>query len=342
MTIDGSPPAADSSSKSHVLIVDDSPSLSSLMQKMLVGNGYTVGIAADGPAAFEAIVQQPPDVILLDVVLEGMDGITICKRLKDDPATRLTPIILITGLSDRETRIDGLAAGADDFLTKPVDSQELLARVGSLSRLKRYTDDLDSAASIIMALALMIEGRAGYADGHCYRIASYATALGRRVGVGRDDLQTLYRGGFLHDIGMLAIPDSLLGRRGPLEPEEFEQIKSHTVIGDALCSHLRSLQAVRPIVRHHHERFDGSGYPDGLRGQQIPIVAQILGLVDVYDAITTDKPYQQAKPIDDALLVLHNQATRGWHEPTLVDHFSAIVRSGGLETFTPARPVVGV
>jgi putative two-component system response regulator len=336
MTTDGSATTDDGSKKARVLIVDDEQALSGLLERLLKSKGYVVAIAADGPAALQAVVHDPPDVILLDVVLPGMDGFTICRRLKNDPVTRLTPVILITGLADRESRIKGLAAGADDFLTKPVDGQELLARVGSLARLKRYTDDLDSAASIIMALAVMIEARAGYSEGHCHRVANYATALGRRLGLGPDALQALYRGGFMHDIGMLAIPDSLLRRRGPLEPEEFELVKSHTVIGDGLCSQLRSLHAVRAIIRHHHERFDGSGYPDGLRGEQIPIVAQIISLVDVYDAITTERPYQLTQSIDEAFVTLRQQVEKGWREPELVEHFAAIVLSGRLETFTPA------
>jgi putative two-component system response regulator len=341
MATDGSLITDDGGKKSRVLVVDDEGGISSLLDRLLVSRGYIVSIATDGPAALAAIARDPPDVILLDVVMPGMDGFTICKRLKNDPATRLTPVILITGLSDRETKITGLAAGADDFLTKPIDTQELLARVGSLARLKRYTDDLDSATSIIMALAVMIETRAGYADGHCHRVANHATALGRRVGLGPDELQALYRGGFLHDIGMLAIPDSVLLRRGPLEPEEYELIKSHTVVGEGLCRQLRSLQSVRPIVRHHHERFDGSGYPDGLRGDDIPIVAQIVGLVDVYEAITSDRPYQPSQSVDEALLTLRQQVERGWRAPELVEHFAAIIRSGELATFVPAAPVAG-
>jgi putative two-component system response regulator len=338
-TTDASVLTDDGGKKARVLVVDDDEGITTLLERLLASNGYLTAVASDGPSALAAIVSDPPDVILLDVVMPGLDGFTICRGLKSDPATRLTPVILITGLADHDTRISGLAAGADDFLTKPVDVQELLARVGSLARLKRYTDDLDSAASIIMALAVMIEARAGYTEGHCHRVANFATALGRRVGLGPDELQALYRGGFLHDIGMLAIPDLVLSRQGPLEPEEFELVKSHTVIGDGLCRHLRSLHAVRPIVRHHHERFDGSGYPDGLHGNHIPIIAQIIGLIDVYDAITTDRPYQRAQSADQALLVLGKQVERGWREPELVEHFAAIVRSGKLGTFTPATPV---
>jgi len=337
----GTATADDGSTKARVLIVDDEKGVSALLERMLVNKGYVVDVATDGPKALAAIVRHPPDVILLDVVMPGMDGFTLCKRLKNDLMTRLTPVILITGLSDQDTKIKGLAAGADDFLTKPVDSQELLTRVGSLARLKRYTDDLDSASSIIMALAVMIEARDGYTEGHCHRIANYATALGRRIGLGQDELQALYRGGFLHDIGMLAIPDSVLRKGGPLDPEEYELVKSHTVIGDGLCRHLRSLNAVRPIVRHHHERFDGSGYPDGLRGNDIPIVAQIIGLVDAYDAITSDRPYQPAQSIEEAVTTLRQQVARGWRHPALVEHFAAIVLSGKLETFTPASPAAG-
>jgi putative two-component system response regulator len=325
----------------RVLIVDDDHSMGLLLRRLLAGDGHIVEIVADGPSALAAVIREPPDVILLDVVMPGMDGFAICERLKSNPVTRLTPVILVTGLGDRATRISALAAGADDFLTKPVDAQELLVRVRSLARLKRYTDELDSAAAIIMAFAVMIESRAGYTEGHCHRVANHATALGRRIGLGQDELQVLYRGGFLHDIGMLAIPDSVLRRQGPLEPEEFELVKSHTVIGDRLCAHLRSLKAVRPIVRHHHERFDGSGYPDGLVGNAIPVVAQIIGLVDVYDALTTERPYQPAHSVDEAVALIQKQVERGWREPRLVEHFAGIIRSGKFETFTPAAPSVG-
>ena len=317
----------------RVLIVDDEPAVSTLLDRLLRGEGYAVHVAVDAAAALDAVAHHRPDVILLDVVFPGADGFTICQRLKRDAATRLTPVILVTGLTDRETRIKGREAGADDFLTKPVDRQELLARVASLARLKRYTDDLDSAASIITTLAVMIEARDGYADGHCHRMANYATAVGRTLGMSAPDLQTLHRGGFLHDIGMLAIPPSVVLRAGPLEPEEFERIKSHTVIGDELCRNLRSLDAVRPIVRHHHERLDGSGYPDGLRGDEIPLVAQIIGIVDVFDAVTNERPYHHAQSHDAALQLLRQQADRGWRDRAIVETLAAIIGAGQLHTF---------
>lgn len=321
-------PAEDRSPR--VLVVDDEPEIRTVLARLLTREGYAVEVAHDGPTALERIDTHPPDVILLDVRIPGCDGFDICRSLKRDPQTRLTPVVLVTGLTAREDRLEGLRAGADEFLTKPVDVQELLTRVRALTRVKRYTDDLDSATSIIMTLAVMIDARDGLSEGHGHRMANYATALGRRLGLTGDELQALHRGGFLHDIGMLAIPDHVLRKPAPLEPEEYELIKSHTTIGESLLGHLRSLHPVRPIVRHHHERCDGSGYPDGLRDDEIPLLAQIVGIVDVYDTLTSTRPYQPAHTPAEALAVLRDQAARGWRRPDLVEHLAASV--------TPSHP----
>jgi putative two-component system response regulator len=321
------------SSRPKVLVVDDDESVTRLLERLLSRDSCMVNVVHDAESALDAVRTFLPDVVLLDVMLPGATGFDVCRRLKQDPATRLTPVVLVTALDAREARIEGLEAGADDFLSKPVDGNELLARVRSLVRVKRYTDDLDSAAAIITTLAEMIERRDGYREGHCHRIANYATALGRSVGVSEAELQALRRGGFLHDIGMLAIPDTVLSRAGSLEPEEYEQIKSHTIVGDSLCSNLRSLQSVRPIVRHHHERLDGSGYPDGLRGDEIPLLAQITSIADVFDAVTTQRPYQRAQSAEAGLHVLREQVNRGWRAPDLVERFASLVQSGRLGTF---------
>ncbi|MGH9313700.1 MAG: response regulator [Vicinamibacterales bacterium] len=324
----------DTRMSARVLVVDDDRGVASLFERLLTREGFVVYVAHDGPSALAAVASHAPDVVLLDILMPEMNGFEIYQRLKRESATRLTPVVMVTALSDRENRIRGLEAGADDFLTKPVDSQELVTRVRSLVRLKHYTDDLDSAASIITMLAVMIEARDGFTEGHCHRMANYATALGRRLGLGADDLRTLHRGGFLHDIGMLAIADSVLRKPGPLDPEEYEIVKSHTVVGDGLCGNLRSLQAVRPIVRHHHERLDGSGYPDGLRGDAVPLLAAIVGIVDVYDAITTQRPYQPARPVDQAIDVLGKETELGWRRRDLVSEFVAIIEGGQLDRFS--------
>jgi putative two-component system response regulator len=327
---DAPPSALLAPTRPAVLVVDDEKGIRSFFGRLLRDNGYEVEFAVDGPSALETVASCRPDVVLLDVNIPEMNGFEVCRRLRQDAATRLTPVIIVTSLNAREERVAGLEAGADDFLTKPVDTAELLARVRSAARLKQYTDDLDSASSIIMTLATMIEARDGYCEGHCSRMANYATSLGRKLNLGDADLQTLYRGGFMHDIGMLAIPDAVLRRQGQLEPNEYELVKSHTVIGDRLCSTLRSLQSVRPIVRHHHERLDGSGYPDGLRGNQIPLLAQIIGLVDVYEAVTTLSPYQKPKQPEEAIELLRSHVAKGWRQAPLVEALAAIVQRSSV------------
>jgi len=259
--------------------------------------------------------------VLLDVMMPGTDGFSVCRTIKQEALTRLIPVIMITSLSESSSRIEGLDAGADDYVSKPVNALELRARVRSLLRIKRYTDDLDSAESVIVSLALTIEARDAYTDGHCQRLARYGVALGMAIGCQQEDLDALQRGGFLHDIGKVGIPDAVLLKAGRLTPDEYEVIKQHTVIGDRLCGGLRSLKRVRPIVRSHHERLDGTGYPDRLRGSAIPLLAQIIGIVDVFDALTTERPYKRALSLDDAAGELAAEATRGWRDPQLVDIF---------------------
>jgi putative two-component system response regulator len=202
------------------------------------------------------------------------------------------------------------------------------AHVRSLLRTRRYTDHLDSAESVILSLALTIETRDAYTEGHCRRLSEYAVALGRQLALSEADLDALRSGGILHDIGKVGIPDVVLLKRGPLTRDEFEIMKQHTVIGERLCSKVSSLDHVRPIVRHHHERLDGTGYPDGLRGEAIPLLAQIVGVVDVFDALTTDRPYRQAATREEACSELEEEATRGWRRADLVDRFTSLVRAG--------------
>jgi len=263
--------------------------------------------------------------------MPSLNGIELCRRLKEDPTTRLIPVMLLTGLDGRKERLAGIDAGADDFLTKPVNNSELRARVRSLMRLKRFTDELDSAEAIILSLALTVEARDKYTGGHCERMAAYAATLGMHLGLTPDEVAALRRGGYLHDIGKVAVPDAVLQKAGPLTAEEFEIVKRHTTIGDQLCGNLRLLRMVRPIVRCHHERADGSGYPDGLTGEDIPLLAQVMSVVDVYDALTTDRPYRPALTAAEACATLEQEASRGWRRHDLVREFTALCRSGVLQ-----------
>jgi putative two-component system response regulator len=295
-----------------------------LLKRLLTREGYSVVTASDGEQALEMVASEHPDLVLMDVLMPKLSGFEVCAQIKRNRATRLTPVVLITALSERGDRIKGINAGADDFLTKPLNGHELTARVRSLVRLKRYTDDLDSAESMIMSLALVIEARDAYTDGHCQRLAAYATALGTSLGLSDEETGALYRGGYLHDVGKVGIPDAILLKPAQLTQAEYLRIKEHPVIGDRLCGELRSLRQVRPIVRHHHERLDGSGYPDGLRGDGVPLLAQIMGIVDVYDAITTNRPYKKAALPERAFEELLDEVKLGWRRRDLVDAFIAL------------------
>jgi putative two-component system response regulator len=312
--------------RQRVLVADSDEREAVLLAELLSNAGYLVDLTRDGSSVLAALSTQPPDVLLVDMNLPGQSGIEVCRRVRQNSTTRLLPIILMGAAGAHEHRVEGLEAGADEVLARPVNSRELLARARSLLRMKQYTDDLDSASAILTTLASMIEGRDGNAAGHCSRMANYATSVGRTLGVSETEQQVLYRGAFLHDVGMLAISDFVLRKPGPLSVEEYELVKSHTILGDELCANLRSLQAVRPIVRWHHERLDGSGYPDGLRGDQIPINAQIVGIVDVFEAVTNERPYQHKRTAEEAFGTLHEEVARGWRRADLVDAFAAVMQ----------------
>jgi cyclic di-GMP phosphodiesterase len=310
-----------------ILVVDDVAANARLLERHLTADGHRVSFARDGVEALEFVGREHPDLVLMDVMMPLLDGFETCRLLKNDPATRLVPVVLVTALTDSSDRVRGLEVGADDFVSKPVNVAELTARVRSLLRIKRYTDELDSAESVIVSLALTIEARDAATDGHCQRLAGYAVRLGAALGLGEDDLSALTRGGFLHDIGKVGIPDAILLKTSKLTAAEFAVMQQHTVIGDRLCGELRSLRRVRPIVRHHHERLDGSGYPDGLKGSAVPLLAQIMSVVDVFDALTNVRPYKAALPPARAHEELEREARQGWRDRELVEMF---IRLGEL------------
>jgi putative two-component system response regulator len=289
-------------------------------------------LAGTAAEAAQWIAAAAPAVLVVDIDADHAEALQLCRRVKRDSATRLVPVILLSDDRQRDHRLAGIETGAEALLTKPFDPEELLARVRAFARVSQYTSDLDSATSIVMTVTAMIEARES-SPGHCYRMANYATALGRSMRLGDADLTSLYRGAFLHDIGMLAIPDAILRKGGRLEPEEYAVIKSHPVIGDALCANLRTLHVVRPIVRHHHERLDGSGYPDGLKGDDVPVLAQIVSIVDVFEAITMGREYVAPRSPREAIAVLEHEVHVGWRRPDLVAAFAALVTSGAFERF---------
>ena len=311
----------------RILVVDDEAKNVEVISRLMRRLGYDVLTATSGEFALESVARHKPDLVLLDVNMTGIDGFEVCRRIKSDAGTRLIPVILITGLNATADRVRGIEAGADDFLTKPPVIAELEARVRSLTRLKQYTDELETAESIILTLGLTIESRDPYTQGHCERVARYAAALGARLGLDDGQLVALHRGAFLHDVGKVGIPDAILLKPGSLTPSEKATMQEHTVIGHRLCGELRSLEEVRPIVRHHHERPNGTGYPDRLEGERIPLLARIMNVVDSYDALTTERPYKAAFSTAEAFREMRDEAARGWKFPALVEEFAAIAES---------------
>jgi putative two-component system response regulator len=311
-----------------ILVADDQAANRELLEELLTTQGYKVITVPDGAAAVAELTRTQFDLVLLDVMMPNLNGFEVCEKIKSNPDTYLIPVIMITALCDKQDRLEGIKVGADDFLSRPVDRTELLARVRSLLKLKHRTDELERAESVLFSLARSIEGKDPYTHGHCERLSDYSARLGEHLGLSEDQLIALRRAGIVHDVGKIAVPDAILLKPGSLTPDEWTLIREHPVVGERICSPLKSFRFVLPIIRHHHEKFDGSGYPDGLRGEDIPVTARVLQVVDVYDALTTDRPYKKAFSITDALQTMKQEVAKGWWDAHIFDRFERLVRSG--------------
>lgn len=309
----------------RILVVDDQPSIAGLMGQLLSMRGYDVVTASDAQQGEAEVRRQAPDLILSDVRMPGKSGYDFCRELKSDPATRLIPFVLITGLTDSVDKVRGIEAGADDFLNKPVLAEELTARVKSLLRVKEFTDELETVDSVLCTLGLIVEGRDPYTEGHCERLATRAGDLGRHLRLDEDSILALRRGGYLHDLGKIAVPDGILKKGSDLTLQEWEIMKRHPVTGENICKPLKSLRLVLPIIRHHHEHADGSGYPDGMRAGEIPLLPRVLQVVDVYDALCTARPYKPALSHDQAAQTMREEARQGLWDAELVNEFFSML-----------------
>ena len=319
-----------------ILIADDEEANREVLSELLEYEGYRTIPANDGSEALRLLRSQHVDLALLDVMMPGCTGFSVCRQAKSDPSTRLIPLVLVTGLNRSEDRIKGIDSGADDFLSKPVDRAELMARVRSLLRLKQFTDELESAESVLCSLAISIEAKDPYTVGHCDRLSIYAEAMGKRIGLTQEFQIALRRGGIVHDLGKVAVPEHILRKPGKLTPQERKVMEQHPVVGEKICAPLKSFRNVLPIIRHHHEKLDGSGYPDGLKGHAIPLTARILSTVDIYDALTTDRPYRKAFSREQALAEMYQEVQRGWWDPDLIRELEVVLNGVEAELIRPS------
>jgi putative two-component system response regulator len=316
-------PGAEGCVKDKVLIADDEPENLEIVGDMLAAEGYSVATAIDGRSCMEAFLRERPSIVLLDVHMPEPDGFAICRLIKADAETRLIPVVMVTGMTQHMDRIRGIESGADDFLTKPIERTQLVARVRSLLNLKTFTDELERAETVLLALANSIEGKDPYTAGHCERLSRLSASLGEAMHLPQEQIVALRRAGIVHDIGKIGVPDSILLKPGRLDPDEMKIMQQHVTLGEEICRPMKSFRLVLPIIRHHHEKINGTGYPDGLRGEQIPITARILSIIDVFDALTTERPYKAALTIGEALAVMEEEVGKGWWDPDIFEIFRA-------------------
>lgn len=310
-----------------VLLADDDEEIRKPLEYSLRLHGYRVLTANDGIQALSLLEEQQVDVALLDVSMPRESGFAVCRAVKSRTTTRQVPVVLMAGLGGADDRVRGIEAGADDFLNKPVRKEELLARVKSLVRLKRMGDELETAESVLFNLASSIEARDPYTTGHSARVSRLAAGLAEQIGLPEEQRLAVRRAGLVHDIGKVAVPDQILLKRGPLNAEERRLMEAHATAGEQICAPLKSFRNVLPIIRSHHERQNGSGYPDRLVGDQIPLAARILQVVDVYDALTSDRPYRSGLMPEQAVATLRQEAERGWWDKKLVSDLESLLRN---------------
>ncbi len=311
-----------------ILVVDDVPENIEIIEEILEEESYKIYKASNGKEALNIIQEIMPDLILLDALMPVLSGFEAAKIIKSDRITRLIPIIMITALDGREDRLKGLKAGVDDFISKPFNIFELRARIKNLLKLREYINELENAEEVIFSLARAVEAKDKYTEGHCGRLSFLAERMGRELELEESDLLILRRGGILHDIGKIAISDSILLKAGPLTEEEFEIIKTHPTEGEKICAPLKTLKPLLPTILYHHERFNGSGYPKGLVGRETPIHARIMGIVDCYDALTTKRSYRNALSHETAVKIIRDETKKELWDPELVETFIRMMANG--------------
>jgi len=313
-----------------ILVADDSEENRELLSQLLKAQGYRVLCAEDGAQALDVLASRPVDLALVEVTMPQFAGFGVCRAIKVRPDARLIPVVLVTRLTASEDGIQGIESGAENSSNRPTRKDELLARVRSLIRLMHFTDELENGETVLCRLAHNIEAKNPHMRGHSDRLARYSAALAKQLGLPEEQRVALRRAGIVHDVGKVGIPEHILVKPGPLSPDQRRVMESHPVIGERICAPLKSFRLVLPIIRHHHERMDGTGYPDGLKNGEIPLTARILQTADIYDALTTDRPYRKALSSKEAFAILHEEVGKGWLDGALVNEFKNLLEVSPL------------
>ncbi len=308
-----------------MLVVDDDEQIRRMIVRLLQPMGHVLDEASSAEEAQDKLQASPPDLVLLDMQLPGKSGHELLAEIRADPRTRLVPVVMITGAATHETKLKAIEAGVTDFIAKPFSSEELAARARALLELKFVTDALEDAEQVIVLLARTIDARDRYTYGHSARVSLYSGLLGERIGLAGRPLATVRRGGLFHDFGKIAVRDAVLLKPGKLTPEEYAEVQRHPSEGRNLLRNMKTLLDAMPVVYHHHERMDGSGYPDGLAGEAIPITARVTTVADVFDALTTARVYRGALSREESLGIMADEVRKGWWDGRLLEEFRGVL-----------------
>jgi putative two-component system response regulator len=313
--------------KSKILVVDDNQTNVELIAMHLKPFPYEIIKAYDGEQALEMVRKDPPDLILLDLMMPKLSGYEVCERLKSDKKTALIPIVIVTALRELEDKIKAIECGADDFLIKPFNKIEMTTRIKSLLRVRDLMSELDHSESMVFILAETLEAKDVYTRGHSERVAKYSTILAKEMGMSAYEVEEIRRGSLLHDIGKIGVKDSILNKVERLTPEELAHIRTHPARGYEICKHMKSFKNILPIIRSHHERMDGKGYPDGLKGDEITVPARICSITDAFDAMTSNRTYRNGISPLQAASIFEREMDSGQWDPEIVKIFVNLIRS---------------
>lgn len=309
-----------------ILIVDDLEAHLELMEAILTREGYKVRATLHPEEALQIIREFSPDLAILDVMMPGMNGYELCKKLKVLSKENYFPVILVTSLNQLSDKINGIESGADDFFSKPFNNIELTTKIRSLIKLKRLQDELESSENIIFTLAIAIEAKDPYTKGHSERVGNLSSEFASFIGLSETEVINIKKGGILHDIGKIGLSENILHKGHSLSPEDWELVKRHPSVGMEICKPLYSLRQLIPIITHHHERWDGRGYPQGLKGEEIPLSARIVNVIDTFDAMISIRPYRTiCLTKEHVTKIMDNERLLGQWDPYLVKKFLEMV-----------------